>query len=65
MLAKGNGKGALLQIVRARAYGPDGTHAVVNCLLDTGAQVSFIRKDIAEALGLTGFYEKVRLETVG
>ncbi|KRY42505.1 hypothetical protein T01_11252 [Trichinella spiralis] len=65
MLAKGNGKGALLQIVRARAYGPDGTHAVVNCLLDTGAQVSFIRKDIAEALGLTGFYEKVRLESVG
>ncbi|KRZ06500.1 hypothetical protein T4B_6537 [Trichinella pseudospiralis] len=41
MLAKGNGKRALLQIV------------------------SFIRKDIAEALGLTGFYEKVRLETVG
>ncbi|KRY76638.1 hypothetical protein T4A_3663 [Trichinella pseudospiralis] len=40
-------------------------NAVVNCLLDTGAQVSFIRKDIAEALGLTGFYEKVRLETVG
>ncbi|KRZ48067.1 hypothetical protein T02_3489 [Trichinella nativa] len=65
VLAKGNGKGALLQIVRARAYGPDGNHAVVNCLLDTGAQVSFIRKDIAEALGLTGFYEKVRLETVG
>ncbi|KRX53725.1 hypothetical protein T09_8680, partial [Trichinella sp. T9] len=65
MLAKGNGKGALLQIVRARAYGPDGTHAVVNCLLDTGAQVSFVRKDIAEALGLTGFYEKVRLESVG
>ncbi|KRX99469.1 hypothetical protein T4E_2821 [Trichinella pseudospiralis] len=65
MLAKGNGKRALLQIVRARAYGQDGTHVVVNCLLDTGAQVSFIRKDIAEALGLTGFYEKVRLETVG
>ncbi|KRY09373.1 hypothetical protein T12_2894, partial [Trichinella patagoniensis] len=65
MLAKENGKGALLQIVRARAYGPDGTHSVVNCLLDTGAQVSFIRKDIAEALGLTGFYEKVRLESVG
>ncbi|KRZ01693.1 hypothetical protein T11_9328, partial [Trichinella zimbabwensis] len=65
MLAKGNGKGARLQIVRARAYGPDGTHVAVNCLLDTGAQVSFIRKDIAEALGLTGSYEKVRLETVG
>ncbi|KRZ78550.1 hypothetical protein T10_5792 [Trichinella papuae] len=40
MLAKGNGKGACLQIVRSRAYGPDGTHVAVNCLLDTGAQVS-------------------------
>ncbi|KRZ13791.1 hypothetical protein T11_10670 [Trichinella zimbabwensis] len=58
MLAKGNGKGACLQIVRAHAYGPDGTHVAVNCLLNTGAQVSFIRKDIAEALGFTGSYKK-------
>ncbi|KRZ08508.1 hypothetical protein T11_12902 [Trichinella zimbabwensis] len=42
------------QIMHARAYGPDGNHLVANCQLDTEAQVSFIRKNLAEALGLTG-----------
>ncbi|KRY80946.1 hypothetical protein T4D_4296 [Trichinella pseudospiralis] len=35
MLARGNGKVAHLQILRARAYGPDRTHLAVNCFLDT------------------------------
>ncbi|XP_003369383.1 zinc knuckle protein [Trichinella spiralis] len=46
------GKG--LQTAPACAYGPNGNHVVVNCLLDTGAAISFIRKDVAKALGLTG-----------
>ncbi|KRY69534.1 hypothetical protein T4A_7989 [Trichinella pseudospiralis] len=35
MLARGNGKVAHLQILRARAYGPDITHLAMNCFLDT------------------------------
>ncbi|XP_003367224.1 zinc knuckle protein [Trichinella spiralis] len=58
-----SGKG--LQTARACAYGPNGNHVVVNCLLDTGAAISFIRKDVAKALGLTGPHERCRLTTLG
>ncbi|XP_003370761.1 zinc knuckle protein [Trichinella spiralis] len=54
-----------LQTIRARAYGPDGNQVVVNCLFDTGAQVSFIRKDVAEVPGLTGPHERCRFTTLG
>ncbi|KRZ58650.1 hypothetical protein T02_12865 [Trichinella nativa] len=37
----------------------------VNCLFDTGAEVSFIRKDVADVLGLTGPHERCRFTTLG
>ncbi|KRY42651.1 hypothetical protein T01_12392 [Trichinella spiralis] len=54
-----------LQTIRARAYGPDGNQVVVNCLFDTGAQVSFIRKDVAEVPGLRGPHERCLFTTLG
>ncbi|OUC42195.1 zinc knuckle, partial [Trichinella nativa] len=65
LLAARSEPGGCLQTVRARAYGPDGNHVVVNCLFDTGAEVSFIRKDVAEVLGLTGSHERCRFTTLG
>ncbi|KRY06664.1 hypothetical protein T12_11394, partial [Trichinella patagoniensis] len=58
-----SGKG--LPTARACAYGPNGKHVVVNCLLDTGTAVSFIRKDVAKILGLTGPHERCRFTTLG
>ncbi|KRY44422.1 hypothetical protein T03_4079 [Trichinella britovi] len=58
-----SGKG--LQTARACAYGPNGKHVVVNCLLDTGTAVSFIRKDVAKILGLTGPHERCRFTALG
>ncbi|KRY44781.1 hypothetical protein T03_4773 [Trichinella britovi] len=51
--------------VRARAYRPDGNHVLVNCLFDTGDEVSFIRKDVAEVLGPTASHERCRFTTLG
>ncbi|XP_003368070.1 zinc knuckle protein, partial [Trichinella spiralis] len=65
LLAARGPPGGCLQTVRARAYGPDGNHVIVNCLFDTGAEVSFIRKDVADVLGLTGPHERCRLTTLG
>ncbi|KRY44482.1 hypothetical protein T03_15120, partial [Trichinella britovi] len=65
LLAARGVPGGCLQTVRARAYGPDGNHVVVNCLFDTGAEVSFIRKDVADVLGLTGPHERCRFTTLG
>ncbi|KRZ47830.1 hypothetical protein T02_9183 [Trichinella nativa] len=58
-----SGKG--LQTARACAYGPNGNHVVVNCLLETGTAVSFIRKDVAKILGLTGPHEGCRFTALG
>ncbi|KRZ81965.1 hypothetical protein T08_8299, partial [Trichinella sp. T8] len=65
LLAARNTRGGGLQTIRARAYGPDGNQVVVNCLFDTGSQVSFIRKDVTEVLGLTGSHERCRFTTLG
>ncbi|KRY17347.1 hypothetical protein T12_7757, partial [Trichinella patagoniensis] len=65
LLAARGAPGGSLQTVRARAYGPDGNHVLVNCLFDTGAEASFIRKDVAEVLGLTGPHERCRFTTLG
>ncbi|KRZ71022.1 hypothetical protein T10_11386 [Trichinella papuae] len=64
MLATGSTHRGGLQIMHARAYGPDDNHLVANCQLDTEAQVSFIRKNLAEALGLTRSCETFRFRTV-
>ncbi|KRZ02024.1 hypothetical protein T11_10903 [Trichinella zimbabwensis] len=52
---------------RSREFegGEHGNYVVVSCLLDTGSEGSFIRKDLADALGLTRPYENVCLVTVG
>ncbi|KRY06836.1 hypothetical protein T12_3079, partial [Trichinella patagoniensis] len=65
LLAARGAPGGSLQTVRARAYGPDGNHVLVNCLFDRGAEVSFIRKDVTEVLGLTGPHERCRFTTLG
>ncbi|KRZ49905.1 hypothetical protein T02_2785 [Trichinella nativa] len=57
--------GGCLQTVRARAYGPDGNHVLVNRLFDTGTEVCFIRKDVADVLRLTGPHERCRFTTLG
>ncbi|KRY98050.1 hypothetical protein T11_15503, partial [Trichinella zimbabwensis] len=65
LLAARSTPSGCLQTASARAYGPDGNHMVVNCLFDTGAEVSFIRKDVAEVLRLTGPHERCRFTTLG
>ncbi|KRZ81593.1 hypothetical protein T08_4516, partial [Trichinella sp. T8] len=40
----------------------DGQCMLVQCLLDPGSKSSFIRKDVADALGLSGPQEVIRLE---
>ncbi|KRX20020.1 hypothetical protein T07_8059 [Trichinella nelsoni] len=64
LLAARRTAGGCLQTVRAHAFGPDGNHVVVNCLSDTGAEVPFIQKDVAEVLGLTGSHERCRFTTL-
>ncbi|KRY30850.1 hypothetical protein T01_4618 [Trichinella spiralis] len=65
LLAMRSTSGKVLQTARACAYGPNGNHVVVNCLLDTGAAVSIIRKDVAKVLGLTEPNERCRFTTLG
>ncbi|KRY44808.1 hypothetical protein T03_12313, partial [Trichinella britovi] len=65
LLAARSTPGSCLQIVRARAYRPDGNHVLVNCLCVTGDEVSFIRKDVAEVFGLTASHERCRFTTLG
>ncbi|KRX86446.1 hypothetical protein T4E_10538 [Trichinella pseudospiralis] len=64
LTANGGARQVRLQSVRACAFGMDGQCVLVQCLLDPGSQSSFIRKDVADALGLTGPQEVIRLVTV-
>ncbi|KRX58139.1 hypothetical protein T09_6455 [Trichinella sp. T9] len=64
LTAKGSVQQVRLQSVRARAFGKDGQCALVQCFLDAGSQSSFVRKEVADALGLAGPYEVIRLVTV-
>ncbi|KRX34657.1 hypothetical protein T05_1479 [Trichinella murrelli] len=64
LIANGGAQQVRLQSVRARAFGKDGQCVLVQCLLDPGSQSSFIRKDVADALGFTGPHEVIRLVTV-
>ncbi|KRZ81667.1 hypothetical protein T08_12140, partial [Trichinella sp. T8] len=64
LTANGGAQQVRLQSVRAHAFGMDGQCVLVQCLLDPGSQSSFIRKDVADALGLTGPQEVIRLVTV-
>ncbi|KRX13565.1 hypothetical protein T07_1928 [Trichinella nelsoni] len=64
LTANGGAQQVRLQSVRARAFGKDGQCVLVQCLLDPGSQSSFIRKDVADALELTGPHEAICLVTV-
>ncbi|KRX86547.1 hypothetical protein T4E_9329 [Trichinella pseudospiralis] len=48
----------------ARAVRKDSQCVVIQCLLDPGSQSSFIRKNVADALGLAGPHEAIHLVTV-
>ncbi|KRX72590.1 hypothetical protein T06_1513 [Trichinella sp. T6] len=41
-----------LSTIKARAFGDAGSGITVTCLLDTGEEYSFIREDVASALGV-------------
>ncbi|KRY45762.1 hypothetical protein T03_6334 [Trichinella britovi] len=64
LTANGGAQQVRLKSVRARAFGKDGQCMLVQCLLDPGSQSSFIKKDVADALGLSGPQEVIRLVTV-
>uniref|UniRef100_A0A5S6QN79 DUF1758 domain-containing protein n=1 Tax=Trichuris muris TaxID=70415 RepID=A0A5S6QN79_TRIMR len=55
----------LLQTAQARLVAPNGNTALVMCLLDVGSQRSFVRKDLADNLGLKGTSECISILTFG
>ncbi|XP_015751793.1 PREDICTED: uncharacterized protein LOC107331694 [Acropora digitifera] len=59
------GKEALHPVISAIIHGQNGIQRKGNILLDTGAQVSLIRSDIAELLGLKGRDTSVTISKVG
>ncbi|KRZ03377.1 hypothetical protein T4B_2753 [Trichinella pseudospiralis] len=54
-----------LQTVRAVAYGEQGPGKRVTCLLDTASERSFVRQDLASALGLVGQTSPLSLVGIG
>ncbi|XP_068745150.1 uncharacterized protein [Montipora capricornis] len=56
---------ALLPVISANICGQNGVYKRGNILLDTGAQVSLIRNDTAEVLGLKGKDTSVTITKVG
>lgn len=65
MAAVAAGQGALLPVMSAIIYGQNGIQKNGNILLDSGAQVSLIRSDTAELLGLKGRDTSVTIAKVG
>ncbi|XP_022777780.1 uncharacterized protein LOC111319232 [Stylophora pistillata] len=65
MAAVTAGQGALLPVMSAIIYGLNGIQKNGNILRDTGAQVSLIRSDTAELLGLKGRDTSVTIARVG
>ncbi|KRY06605.1 hypothetical protein T12_5070, partial [Trichinella patagoniensis] len=59
------GKINRFQTIKARAFGVAGSGITVTCLLDTGAEYSFIREDVASALGVVGRAQPVKVEGFG
>ncbi|KRX51084.1 hypothetical protein T05_7834 [Trichinella murrelli] len=65
-LASGKrGKINRFQTIKARAFGDAGSGITVTCLLDTGEEYSFIREDVASALGVVGRAQPVKVEGFG
>ncbi|KRX67629.1 hypothetical protein T09_14186 [Trichinella sp. T9] len=59
------GKINRFQTIKVRAFGDAGSGITVTCLLDTGAEYSFIREDVASALGVVGRAQPVKVERFG
>uniref|UniRef100_A0A5S6Q5Y0 CCHC-type domain-containing protein n=1 Tax=Trichuris muris TaxID=70415 RepID=A0A5S6Q5Y0_TRIMR len=55
----------LLQTATVRLLGSNGSTAAAKCIFDTGSQRSFIRKQLADDLGLEGSMETIRITTFG
>ncbi|KFD45061.1 hypothetical protein M513_14061, partial [Trichuris suis] len=60
----GDGK-VLLQTAQARLVGPNGSTALIMCLLDVGYQRSFVRSDLADNLDLKGTNGYISILTFG
>jgi len=56
---------ALLPVVSASIHGRDGLYKHGNVLLDSGAQISLVRQETAEALGLDGKKVSISITKVG
>ena len=56
---------ALLPVISASIHGRDGLYKHGNVLLDSGAQISLIRQETAEALGLDGKKVSISITKVG
>ncbi|CDW60603.1 DUF1759 and Peptidase A17 and DUF1758 and RVT 1 d omain containing protein [Trichuris trichiura] len=54
-----------LQTAIAKLCCPNGNMAIVTCVFDAGSQRSFIRKQLADDLGLQGQTEAIRIATFG
>ncbi|CDW60968.1 DUF1758 and Peptidase A17 domain containing prote in, partial [Trichuris trichiura] len=64
-VAKTNDGKVILQTAQAKLIRPNGSKALVMCLLDVGSQRSFVRKDLADNLGLNGPNEYISILTFG
>ncbi|XP_003371011.1 hypothetical cytosolic protein, partial [Trichinella spiralis] len=53
------------QVIKAVAYGAHGRKRLVNCLLDTGAERSLVRQDVADELKLAGEIHPISFCGVG
>jgi hypothetical protein len=59
-----DGGGALLPVLLGQVKGKNGTKAA-NVFYDSGAQISMVRKDLAEEMGLEGRQSKIVITKVG
>ncbi|KRX69468.1 hypothetical protein T06_10790 [Trichinella sp. T6] len=50
-----------LQIARAMICAENGMKRTVNCILDSGAQRSFVKREVVESLGLNGLKEHITI----
>uniref|UniRef100_A0A5S6QLZ4 DUF1758 domain-containing protein n=1 Tax=Trichuris muris TaxID=70415 RepID=A0A5S6QLZ4_TRIMR len=55
----------VLQTAKARLHGSNGCTPIVTCLFGAGSQRSFIRKQLADDLGLQGVPERLHISTFG
>ena len=58
-------KDSMLPVIAANICGPNGLHKRGNVLLDSGAQISLIRSETADSLGLKGKDISVNIIKVG